>query len=174
MIKNVIWAVVFMSAAALLQSTVLSPLRAYIYAVPDIALIILVFTAYVNGTMTGQLNGFFSGIMLDFISSAPLGLNPLVRTLTGALIGLFKGTFFLDFFLLPMILCTCATFLKALIMFLLNFIFPETVPAYSLLSLTFWSELGLNTFLAPFVFAFLKLFSFLLQGQGERSDGRRL
>ena len=163
-----------MVLAALLQSTVLSPLRAHINAVPDIALIILVFTAYVNGSMTGQLNGFFSGIMIDFISSAPLGLNPLVRTLTGALTGLFKGTFFLDIFFLPMILCACATMFKVLIMFLLNFVFPETVPAYSFLSLTLWSELGLNTFLAPIIFAFLKLFSFLLVEQGERADGRRI
>ena len=49
MIKRIIWAVVFTLIAALLQSTIFSRLVIYIHAVPDIALGILVFSAYVNG-----------------------------------------------------------------------------------------------------------------------------
>jgi rod shape-determining protein MreD len=45
----------------LLQSTLLSRLFMFFHidAVPDIALCVLVYTAYVNGTMTGQVSGFF-------------------------------------------------------------------------------------------------------------------
>ena len=169
MIRRVLWAVLIMVAAALLQSTILSPLADYIHAVPDLALVILVFTAYVNGTMTGQLNGFFSGLLIDFLSSAPLGLYAFIRTLTGALTGFLKGMFFLDFFFLPMILCASATVFKALIMFFLSLFFPETVPSYSIFNLTFWSELGLNSLLAPIIFALLKLCSFLYPNQGEKT-----
>jgi len=169
MVKRIIWTVVFILIAALLQSTIFSRLAIYIYAVPDIALGILVFTAYANGTMTGQLTGFFSGFFLDFLSAAPLGLNALIRTLIGALAGFMKGTFFLDIVFLPMALCAGATILKAIIYFLLHLLFPLAVPSYTLFGLTFWVELGLNTFLAPFLFAFLKLFESLLVGQGENA-----
>jgi len=167
MAKKVVWGMVFILVAALLQSTVFSRIAVYIHAVPDLALIILVFSAYVNGTMTGQLTGFFSGFMMDFLSAAPLGLNALVRTLIGALTGFIKGTFFLDIFFLPMALCAGATAFKALVYFLLHLLLAGGVPSYNIFGLTFWIEMGLNTLLAPFLFGFLKLFGSLLVGQRE-------
>jgi rod shape-determining protein MreD len=167
MVKNVFWTVLFALAAALLQSTLLSRLALY-RAVPDLALGIIVFSAYVNGTMTGQLSGFFSGILLDFLSAAPLGLNAFIRTLTGALAGLMKGTFFLDVFFLPMILCASATLIKAVVIFLLHLLLAGAVPVYSLNSPLLWVELMLNTLSAPFLFALLKVFRPLLAGKEER------
>jgi rod shape-determining protein MreD len=161
-VKKIIWALIFTVGAALLQSTVLSRFVVYIRAVPDLALGILVYTAYVNGTMTGQLTGFFSGVLLDFISSSPLGLNALIRTLIGALTGVMKDTFYLDFFFLPMALCAGVTIIKALLLFPLHLVFPQTVPAYSFWALTFWVELGMNTLTAPLLFGLLKLFGPLL------------
>ena len=167
MAKRIIWGVAFILIAALLQSTIFARLAVHIHAVPDIALIILVFSAYVNGTMTGQLTGFFSGFLLDFLSAAPLGLNALVRTLVGALTGFIKGTFFLDIFFLPMALCAGATAFKALVYFLLHLLLAGAVPSYNVFGLTLWIEMGLNTLLAPFLFGFLKLFGSLLVGQRE-------
>jgi rod shape-determining protein MreD len=162
MAKKIIWAVVFTIIAALLQSTVMSRLVVYIHALPDLALCILVYAAYVNGTMAGQLTGFFSGFFLDFLSAAPLGLNAFIRTITGALTGVLKDTFYLDHFFLPMALCAGATAFKALLLFLLHLLFAESVPAYTLGSLTFWIELGMNTLSAPLLFGFLRLFGSLL------------
>ena len=167
MAKKVIWAILFILIAALLQSTIFSRLALYIYAAPDLALCILVFVAYVNGTMTGQLTGFFSGFMLDFLSAAPLGLNALVRTLIGALTGFMKGTFFLDLFFLPMALCAGATAFKALSYFLLHLLLAGSVPVYAFFGLTFWVEMAMNTLIAPFLFGFLKLFGSLLAGKKE-------
>jgi rod shape-determining protein MreD len=161
MVKNIIWASLFILSAAILQSTLLSHLAIY-HAVPDLTLGILVFISYVNGTMTGQLTGFFSGLLLDFLSAAPLGLNAFIRTLTGAALGLMKGTFFLDAFFLPMGLCAGATILKALLLFLLHLLFADAIPAYSLLTPTLWVELLLNILSAPFLFGLLKLFRSLL------------
>lgn len=169
MTKKVIWGVLFILIAALLQSVILSRLTLRIYAMPDIALGILVFIAYLNGTMTGQLTGFFSGVLIDFLSAAPLGLNALVRTLVGALAGMLKGTFYLDVIFLPMILCAVATIFKALTFLLLHTIFGDSVPSYTLFGLTFWVELGLNTIIAPFLFAFLRLFKSILVGQRENA-----
>jgi len=165
MVKKVVWGVVFILIAALLQSTVFSRLALYIRVVPDLALVILVFSAYVNGTMTGQLTGFFSGFLMDFLSAAPLGFHAFVRTLIGSLAGFIKGTFYLDFFFLPMALCAGATAFKALVYFLLHLVLAGAVPLYNVFGLDFWIEMGLNTLLAPFLFAFLKLFSSLLVEQ---------
>ncbi|AEF85141.1 rod shape-determining protein MreD [Treponema primitia ZAS-2] len=159
--KNVIWATIFALIAAILQSTLLSRLAVY-HAVPDLALGILVFSAYNNGTMTGQLTGFFSGLLLDFLSAAPLGLNTFVRTIIGASAGLMKGSFFLDTLLLPMALCGASTLVKALSFWILHILFASAVPTYIALSPTLWVEFTLNTLLAPFLFALLKLFKSLL------------
>jgi rod shape-determining protein MreD len=166
MIKSVVWTVVFAFVAAILQSTLLSHLALY-RAVPDLALGIVVYCAYVNGVMGGQLSGFFSGMVLDFLSAAPFGLNTLVRTLIGACAGMMKGTFFLDPILLPMGLCAAATLLKALLLLLLNLLFGGAVMAYSFAAPTLWAELALNTFTAPFLFALLKQFRSLLVRRGE-------
>ncbi|MDR2484642.1 MAG: rod shape-determining protein MreD [Treponema sp.] len=161
MAKNVLWATFFALLAAMLQSTLLSRLAVY-HAVPDLALGIIVFMAYNNGTMTGQLSGFFSGLMLDFLSASPLGLNMLIRTLIGALAGLMKGSFFLDTIFLPMFLCAGATGIKALLLSGLHFLFTSGVPGYTLDTPMFWVEILFNTVSAPFLFAFLKLFKSLL------------
>jgi rod shape-determining protein MreD len=115
--------------------------------------------------MTGQLSGFFCGIALDLISASPFGLNAFVRTIIGALAGLIKGKFFLDIFALPMILCASATIVKALILFLLNLLISSAIAAYPIDAPIFWSELALNTLMAPFLFAFLKRFTPLLAGR---------
>jgi rod shape-determining protein MreD len=161
MAKNIIWTVIFALVAAILQSTLLARIAVY-RAVPDFALGIIVYSAYVNGTMTGQLAGFFSGFFLDFLSAAPLGLNALIRTFTGALTGLLKGAFFLDVFLLPMALCAAATIIKAFTLFLLHILFAGAVPAYPLGAPVLWVELALNTLSAPLLFGLLKLFQPLL------------
>jgi rod shape-determining protein MreD len=164
MIKRIIWTIVFGLIAAILQSTLLSHFTLY-RAVPDLALGIVVYSASINGMMIGQLSGFFYGIALDFISAAPIGLNALSRTLLGALAGLMKGNLILDVFLLPMILCALATLFKALMFFLLHMLFGESIPSYHLTAPLLWAEMALNTFTAPFLFAFLKHFKILIAGK---------
>ncbi|MDR2900784.1 MAG: rod shape-determining protein MreD [Treponema sp.] len=167
MVKNIIWSSIFILIAAILQSTLLEKLSIF-HAVPDIALLILVYVSYVNGMMKGQLSGFIGGLFLDFFSAAPLGLNALLRTIIGALVGLFKGNFFLDYFFLPMALGALSTVMKAILLFLLHFLFAEVVPVYKLGIPTFWIELIMNTLLAPLIFAFLRLFRSILTDWRDR------
>jgi rod shape-determining protein MreD len=161
MAKNVIWATVFIIVAALIQSTLLSLLTDQ-HITPDLTLGILVYSSYVNGTMTGQITGFFSGIFLDFLSASPLGLNTFIRTVIGALAGLIRGTFFLDAVVLPMALCAAATFARAFMLFLLRMLLGSAIEAFSFVEPVFWIELCLNTFTAPLLFGFLKQFQPLL------------
>ena len=167
MIKRIVWAVIFIVIAAFLQSTIIRHF-ALLHTIPDLTLIILVFAAYTNGTMSGQITGFFSGLLLDFISAAPLGFNALVRTIIGAAVGLIKGIFFLDIIFLPMFLSGGATILKAICRNLLSLIFSNTILPYNFLQSIFWIELGLNIAIAPIIFALLKLAKNLL------TEGRKI
>jgi len=165
MIRSIIWTVIFSTIAAILQSTVIGRIALF-NVVPDLALCVLVFSAYVNGTMTGQVSGFFSGLFYDFLSAAPLGMNCLIRTIIGALAGYFKGQFFLDIIIMPMILCALATIIKAIIIFVIHLFIGSSVPVFSLTNSVFWLELGFNTISAPFVFLLLKHFKPILIGRG--------
>ena len=164
MIRSVIWTVLFCIAAAIFQSAVLGRIT-FFTVKPDLALCILVYSAYVNGTMTGQVSVFFSGIFEDFLSASPLGMNCLIRTITGALTGVFKGKFFLDYIIMPVILCALATILKALIVFILNLIMGPLVPSYSLTAPVFWIELGINALIAPLIFLLLRKFKPIFIGR---------
>lgn len=162
MAKTIAWTAAAVAVSALLQSTLLAKLFIYIHAVPDIALDVLVFSAYLNGMMAGQLSGFCSGLLLDFLSSAPLGLNVFVRTLTGAVSGRLRESVNIDGVFLPMVLCAGATLLKAGLLFALNWLLGADVPVYSLAAPALWAELALNAVLAPPVFALLKKLNRLL------------
>ncbi|MCL2720133.1 MAG: rod shape-determining protein MreD [Treponema sp.] len=164
MIRSVIWTVVLCNVAAILQSTVMNNIAIF-NAVPDLALCVLVFSAYVNGTMAGQVSGFFSGLFYDFLSVAPLGMNCIIRTITGALTGIFKGQFFLDFILMPVILCTLATILKILITFILHLVIGTSIPNPFINFSTSLIETGLNALSAPLLFLILKNFKPILLGR---------
>jgi len=164
MIRSIILTVILSLAAAILQSTLLAKIAFFFNVVPDLALCVLVFSAYVNGTMTGQVSGFFSGLFIDFLSQAPLGMNALIRTVTGALAGIFKGALFLDYIVMPAILCALATILKAIMMFILHFIIAS-IPAYSFIEPKFWIELALNVISAPLLFLLLRQFKPMLLGR---------
>jgi rod shape-determining protein MreD len=168
MTKKIILTTLFITVAAVLQSTLLSPLSVFFHAKPDIALDILVFYAYLNGVMQGQLLGFFSGLFLDFLSNAPLGLNLFVRTVIGAVSGLLNGSFLLDTVFLPVLLCAGATLLKAAMLLLLNILFAGAVPAYQLNAPTLWVELAMNAALAPLIFRLIKMFTSFISKRKSR------
>ena len=167
MTKKIVWTTVLIVVAAILQSTLMSRLSMYFYAKPDLALDILVFSAYLNGMMTGQLSGFFSGLLLDFLSNAPLGLNLFVRTVIGAVAGFLNGSFLLDRILLPVALCAGATLLKAGLLSLLNLLFAGAIPTYRLNTPTLWVELAMNSILAPLVFVLLRRLNTFIQRSGR-------
>lgn len=166
MSKTVGWATVLILIVGIIQSSLLSKITSF-NVIPDLALVILVYISYVNGSMVGQITGFASGFFLDFLSFAPLGFNALTRTVIGYLVGIIKGTFFLDIVIFPFLLCTSATILKAVIIAIVHFLFNANTPVYSFTGNLLWLEVILNGVSAPFVFAFLKLFKKMLEPRKE-------
>ena len=125
-------------------------------AFPDIAFIVFIFSSISLGSAKAQTIGFLSGLVLDFLSFAPLGFFSLIYAIIGFLLGKMKGKYFIDPVLIPIILtiicCSLRSFMAALIAGL--FINDEI----SFFSLKFLIEIGMNLVLAPIIIALLKLF----------------
>ncbi|HAK44818.1 MAG TPA: rod shape-determining protein MreD [Spirochaeta sp.] len=153
--NNFIFGLLLTILFVVLQSTLLQKI-AVNGVVPDIALIIIVFTSNSLGTMKGQMLGFIAGFVQDFLSSGPLGFNALIRTIIGFFFGKIKGKLFLDSILLPIIFIVAASLMKEALIALTGFIFIADSQII-FFGRDFFIELGLNAVLAPFVFALLKL-----------------
>lgn len=123
-------------------------------ASPDLVLIFLVFSAHSRGSWEGQLLGFFTGLIEDFMSLAPFGFNTLTRTITGFLFGKSRGEIFFDPLFMPMVLILVASLVREGLMFLVSFLFLKSSADF--FHLGFWIELGMNLILAPFIFNLFK------------------
>jgi rod shape-determining protein MreD len=167
MVKNTLFGCLFTAFAVILQTTLFGGI-AILGATPDLALLIVVFMAVRNGSMTGQAVGFFTGFFEDFVSAAPIGFHMIMKTLMGFSFGFLKGKFFVDKFLFPLIFGASATVVKALVTNLLALVFSGTnFHPYDFGVATFWVELGYTTVLAPLVFFLLSLCKGLLVDDRE-------
>ncbi len=157
MVKRTIISAIVIGAFVLIQTTLLSKITIF-GVTPDIAMIILVCISIRNGSMVGQISGFATGILEDLLSLSPLGFHCFIKTATGFLFGLFRGSVFIDPVLIPLLIGVIATVFKGLVAsFLSIFIkFPGTI--YDIFSVKLWIEVGFNAVLSPFIFALLGLF----------------
>lgn len=151
---------------ALLETALLSNI-VFLPAVPDLLLLVVLYVSVFNGSLAGEAAGFASGLLLDFLTAAPLGLNCLLRTLLGYLAGLLRNVLNVSGIVIPAALALVATVAKALLVGIISFFFPDGVLVHSLFSAAFGMELLLNGALAPMVFAFLSLFSSILVNDKE-------
>lgn len=157
MIKSFSISTLIVLCASLIESTVLTNITS-LPAIPDLVLICVLYFSIENGKLMGETTGFVSGLLLDFLSACPFGLNCLLRTILGYLGGLFNKTLNTDGFFVPALLGLCATIIKALLLWIISFLYPSAVVAYNPFTLLFLFELLFNTVLTPFIFKFLSLF----------------
>jgi rod shape-determining protein MreD len=150
----------FTIAFVLLQSTVLHTI-AVEGVIPDLSLIVIIFIANRNGTISGETVGFAAGIVEDFLSLSPLGFHALLKTLVGFLTGMTFGVIFIGSLFMPMLMAGAATIVKNV---LAAFLFAITSdPGVStLFSLGTLIEICYNMVLAPFIFAILSFFKILV------------
>ncbi len=158
-IKKSLLFTVVLSLVVILQTTVLSGLQVRGVR-PDLALLLLVFFSHILGPMEGKLMGFFLGLLRDFLSLSPLGFHAVVDTTVGHIFGFTKEKLYIDAISLPLILAAAATVIKAFWTFILIALFlPEKVESFFKISLLV--EIGVNAFVAPFLFALLRLFGLI-------------
>ncbi len=168
MSQKVFWTSITILFFSLFEASVLSNL-AWLPILPDLVLIVVVYVSFINGSMTGATTGFIGGLMVDFLSAAPVGLNSFIRSLTGYLFGKFSGMFNLDRLLTPALMVCAATILKMLQVRILSFFFGSLVINYQLAHSHFWLEILINSLSAPIIFWLLSQFP-SLYGNFERKD----
>ncbi|MBP5251106.1 MAG: rod shape-determining protein MreD [Treponema sp.] len=157
MIKAFLSSIFILFCSSLIESALLSNLT-FLPAVPDFSLLCVIYLGFHNGRIFGEVSGFASGLMLDFLSASPFGLNCLLRTLCGYTSGLLTKTLNTEGTFIPCLLGFFATIFKMLLVFLISLLFPATVNPYRIISWTVLFELAFNTFFAPVVFKFLSIF----------------
>lgn len=148
----------FFLGFALLETAVLSNI-VVLPAVPDFVLIVSLYLSIHNGRLFGACAGFSSGLIMDFLSSTPFGLNCLVRTIIGYLLGFFVKTLNINGILFPFLLGAAGTLLKAVILWLVSVFYPNVNLVYSIITPVFAFEILLNALLTPLVFHFMDIFS---------------
>ena len=149
--KSFLTCFIFIFTFLFLECSILSNI-VFLPVVPDFLLLFTLYISIQKGSMQGQSVGFFSGLLVDFVSAAPLGLNALLRTIIGFIGGLFHLTIGTNGIFTPIVLGVLATFVKVFLTYLVSFFFPGVVLVYSFFSKIFLFECIFNGLLAPILF----------------------
>jgi len=149
--RNFITSVLFILSFLFFETSILSNVS-FLPVIPDFLLLFTVYVSIQKGCLQGETIGFSSGLLIDFVSSAPLGFNALLRTIIGFICGLFHLTIGTTGIFTPMIIGVVATGLKVLFTYFISFFFPGIVLVYSFFSKIFLFECIFNGLLAPVMF----------------------
>ena len=155
--KVILWTVAAAFLLGVFGTAILSHIQ-LLPALPDLILILVVYIALYNGTAAGITAGFFSGLIFDFLSLAPMGLHSFVFTVLGFLYGMLYGKYNVRRFFFTLIIGLSATFLKAGILLVLRVLFGQSIQVYNLLAVPFWIEVAENSLCSPPLFMLLGLF----------------
>lgn len=136
-------------------------------ALPDLALILLVYYAHYNGSFPGEIVGFITGMAFDALSAAPLGFHALIYTTAGYLVGVSRQRVVMDPIFVPVLFVAVMTLLKAFIGFILLAVFPVEAGFAGIISPRIAIEIGYNAILTPLLFA---LFGLIRPLRGSRRN----
>lgn len=110
--------IIFAFFLALILQTTILPLLQFRGTMPDLLLILIVFTALFSNATVGGVTGFIVGFMQDLVISRYLGLCALSGLVTGYLVGGLEGKFYKENPLVPVMLVFFGTFLFNAVYFL--------------------------------------------------------
>ncbi|MCI5608218.1 MAG: rod shape-determining protein MreD [Treponema sp.] len=160
MFKSFLCSFLILLCSVIVETSILSNIS-FLPAVPDLALICVLYFSFLNGKNYGQVSGFLSGLLLDFLSGSPLGFNCLYRTVIGYLSGVFRRTINASGFLVPSVIGLLATILKVFLIWLISLFF-KSIKIYNIFTFSFLFELVMNVLLTPLMFKFLNSFRRIL------------
>lgn len=160
MFKSFLCSFLILLCSVIVETSILSNIS-FLPAVPDLALICVLYFSFLNGKNYGQVSGFLSGLLLDFLSGSPLGFNCLYRTVIGYLSGVFRRTINSSGFIVPLVIGLLATILKVFLIWLISLFF-KSIKIYNIFTFSFLFELVMNVLLTPLMFKFLNSFRRIL------------
>lgn len=126
-------------------------------AKPDIILIVVICMSFISGAEDGILAGFTGGLLKDIFSVHFLGINALVKTSIGYIVGLLRDKIFSQHIMLIVIISTFVfTIINDLIVyFLLNALYSDHnfVVIFKKFIL---NQAVINSLLSPLIFIGIK------------------
>lgn len=169
MIRRVAFSFLFVSTLLIVQTTWLDAIAIY-SVLPDLALLAVLYISFKAQGLQGQFTGFFTGLLQDGVSAAPLGLSAFINTLMATIFNSLSGRFYIDRILMPMFFGFSATIMKALMLMVLSWIFKGKILAYDFTQPLIWIETAYNSLLAPVLFLLMNLFDRLILPVESRHD----
>lgn len=102
------WTTVGALAAAIVLQITLAPHLAIGSVTPNFPLLVVVTLSFVEGPSAGAIAGFVAGLMLDLLSSGPVGAWAFVLSLTGYFAGMLQENLFAEGWLAPVTVAVVA------------------------------------------------------------------
>ncbi len=155
--KVILWSSLVTIFFVLLQAAVLSNI-VILPAMPDLVLLTVLYVSLKNGSAAGCTSGFISGLIMDFLSAAPVGMNAMTKTITGYIAGKFHDSFNLKKNFVPFFVAAVATILKALLVWIMSFFFGPEIISYKITAAPLWFETAINAICSPVIFWILGAF----------------
>jgi rod shape-determining protein MreD len=169
MIRRLAFSFLFVSSLLIIQTTWLDAIAIY-SVLPDLALLAVLYISFKAQGLQGQFTGFFSGLLQDGVSAAPLGMSAFINTMMATLFNSLSGRFYIDRVLMPMFFGLSATIIKALMIMILSWIFKGKILAYDFTEPLIWIETAYNSIIAPVLFLLMSLFDRLILPMESRHD----
>jgi rod shape-determining protein MreD len=167
MIRSIVFSTLIVIGCEFVQSTWFEAI-AVLGVKPDLALLVILWISYNNGSVPASITGFLSGLAQDFISASPIGFNAFIKTTVASLAGLLHGSFFIDRLFLPIVLGSLATLVKALSTGFLFLVFGSKLHVYNVFEISLWLETAYNGVIAPIVFLLFSPLKGLLKTERGR------
>lgn len=164
--RQAFFSVIFALVFCLIDAAVFSHLAFFKWR-PDVVLVLVLYSALYNGSETGVVTGFFSGLILDILSLAPMGLHSAVFVLIGYFAGKLYGKYNVNRSLITIGLTVIALLIQIAIQIIARFIFGQNILFPPLSEPDFWICMAVTVVLSPLVFFICNLFPTLLQGQNS-------
>ncbi len=113
----------------ILQTTVIKYIA--IFGVkPDLLLIIVVYLGFKRGSLTGEISGFFGGLLEDAFTGNLIGINALAKTIIGYIAGLAKGKLAFENIITQVAITFLATLIGVIVSFFATVIFASYIPSF--------------------------------------------
>ena len=90
---------------------------------PNVAILIIITYAMLRGDVEGAILGFFAGLLQDMYTGRVIGMHAFLGTLTGYFCGKPFKDFYLENYMLPLLLTIVVTFLYEIIFYFMSFLF---------------------------------------------------
>jgi len=143
-------------AMGIFQSTFLSQVIPW-GIVPDIAMLILIFSSWRTGALPGEISGFLIGISFDIFSLSPPGYYIFIYTILGYVFGKLKDSISTGFVIGPAVSALAASTVKYILAYLLSFVSGINTSFDNFANLNTLRETAANIILAPLFFLIVKV-----------------